>query len=61
VLEDRMNMTVKELIKVLSEMHPDKPVVINDALNSSFTEYGQDIPLTDVDEVVEYADKVIIR
>jgi hypothetical protein len=56
-----MTMTVKELIKVLSEMHPDKPVVINDAMNSSFTEYGQDIPLTDVDEVVEYADKVIIR
>ena len=56
-----MTMTVKELIKVLSEMHPDKPVMIDDVMNSSFTEFGQNIEVTDVDEVVEYADKVMIR
>jgi hypothetical protein len=60
-MEEVMTMTVKELIEVLSEMHPDKPVMIDDVMNSSFTEYGQDIEITDVDEVVEYADKVMIR
>jgi hypothetical protein len=60
-MEVVMTMTVKELIKVLSEMHPDKTVMIDDVMNSSFTESGQNIEVTDVDEVVEYADKVMIR
>lgn len=56
-----MTMTVKELMKVLGDMHPDKPVMIDDVLMSSFDEHGQHIEIKEVDDVVEYADKVMIR
>lgn len=46
---------------MLSEMSPDKPVMINDVMTSVINEHGQYIDLKDVDEVVEYTDRVIIR